>query len=187
MTRPAFLVPLLGAAAIATVALQVRWLRGAAEERSRAESRLAATVSMVREKERLEGERERVSASRRPEQDVIARVNSVLVGIGLDPSAFRGQQPEADARLPGAAGGEGLAYRRQSVRLSLAGLSPARLGRFLEAWRRDHPMWTPVRIDLQRRQGDGASEDAPGRYDATVVVAAIYIEPADVGGKAPEG
>lgn len=181
--RLGLVLPAMGVAVALLLALQLRGLAAAGARRAQAEALLAGTVSMVGERARLQAAREEVSAGRRPEQDVIARVNAALGRAGVDPGAFRGQQPEADARLPRPAAGDGPLLRRQSVRLSLASLTPSQLGRFLEAWRSDHPMWSPVRIDLVRRQGDGKSgeDDPPGRYDATVVVAAIYIDAVDGG------
>lgn len=172
--RPGLALVLLGAVLALLLVLQGRALAGASERRARAESLLASTLELVREKALLEARREEVSAGRRPDQDVIARVNATLSSVGLDPGVFRGQQPEADAKLPKGSGGSDLEFRRQSVRLSLASLSPSQIGRFLAEWRARHAMWTPVRIDLSRRQGE--RNDAPGRYDATIVVAAVYLE-----------
>jgi len=177
---PILLGVVVAAAALAIV-MNVGAHRAAAARRDGAERRLAVTVAAVRELAELRSREETVAAGRRPERDIIARVNATLDAAGLDRALFRNQIPEADAAVPGPAGA--VPRRRQAVRLAIGPVTAAQLGAFLAEWRSAHPAWTPIAVDLTHR-GDataragrvGAAHRDGGVYDATVVIAAIYAE-----------
>ena len=85
-------------------------------------------------------------------------------GIPLD--RFDGLAPESDSALPGAG-----TYRRQSVRMTLSGLSVPKLGAFLAQWSDSQHLWTPTRIELARAR----NHNGPARYDVNIVIGATYI------------
>ncbi len=113
---------------------------------------------------------ERVAEDKRPEQDVIARVNACLARADIPLERFGGVRPEADAAVAGSAD-SARAYRRQSVRISLNRMTVAQVGAFLAAWHATQPLWTPTRIEL----GHGRDKADLDSYDASVLVAATYL------------
>lgn len=118
----------------------------------------------------LRGVQERIAEHKRPEQDVIARVSAALAQAGIAPEHFGGLRPESDAALTGT-GHTGIAYRRQSVRVSLNDLSIAQLGAFLSQWSATQRLWTPTRIELTHARSRRGSD----RYDATILITATYL------------
>ncbi|MEE8154273.1 MAG: hypothetical protein V3T53_04860 [Phycisphaerales bacterium] len=118
----------------------------------------------------LRGEQERIAEHKRPEQDVIARVSAALAQAGIAAKHFGGLRPESDAALAGT-GHTGIAYRRQSVRVSLNDLSITQLGAFLSRWSATQRLWTPTRIELTHARSRQGSD----RYDATILITATYL------------
>ncbi len=106
-----------------------------------------------------------VAEQKRPEQDVIARVNAVLSEAGLGEHHFGGLRPESDSALPGSA------CRRQTLRITLRQLGLPELGAFLERWAASQELWTPTRVELLRAQ----TQADPGRYDVSILITATYI------------
>ena len=118
----------------------------------------------------LRGTKQRIAEHKRPEQDVIARVSAALAQAGIAAEHFGGLRPESDAALAGT-GHTGVAYRRQSVRVSLNDLSIAQLGAFLSEWSATQRLWTPTRIELTHAR----SREGADRYDATILITATYL------------
>lgn len=115
-----------------------------------------------------------VSVGRRPDGDLIARVQRALSDAGLPVTACSGIQPRADQSRPGAG------VRVQTVVTTLRGLLPAEFGAWLAAWRAGDQTW---RLDdLQFTRAGGTSRPTPvaqgegNRYDVTLVLAAPYVE-----------
>ncbi len=113
----------------------------------------------------LRESRQTVAEQKRPEQDVIARVNAVLAEAGLGERHFGGLRPESDSALPGSA------CRRQTLRIALRQLGLPELGAFLERWAASQELWTPVRVELSHVR----TEAREGRYDVVLLVAATYL------------
>ncbi len=159
---------LLGAATLAAVA-SVLWSAGRLS-RARAHDR-SAVSSLERVAHdagrvlALRASRQTVAEQKRPEQDVIARVNAVLSEAGLAERHFGGLRPESDSAVPGSA------HRRQTLRITLRQLGLAELGAFLERWAASQELWTPTRLELSRAQ----TQADPGRYDVSILIAATYI------------
>ena len=118
----------------------------------------------------LRGAKQRIAEHKRPEQDVIARVSAALAEAGIAAKHFGGLRPESDAALAGS-GHTPIAYRRQSVRVSLNDLSIAQLGAFLFEWSATQRLWTPTRIELTHARSRQGSD----RYDATILITATYL------------
>lgn len=129
--------------------------------------RIAGSAQRIVE---LRGAQERIAEHKRPEQDVIARVSAALAQAGIAAEHFGGLRPESDAALAGT-GPSGVAYRRQSVRVSLNDLSIAQLGAFLAQWSATQRLWTPTRIELTHARSSRGSD----RYDATILITATYL------------
>lgn len=160
---PAALAIAVGASArhLETLRSRVHWARAS----------LAGTVETTQAVLDLRAKQQRIAEQKRPERDVIARVNAALTEAGISSDRFEGVRPESDSALPGSAGGDASAYRRQTVRLSLKRLSVGELGAFLGQWSVTQPIWTPTQIELLhvRDQRD------EGRYDVTILMTATYV------------
>ncbi len=114
---------------------------------------------------RLQSKQQRIAEHKRPEQDVIARVNATLAEAGIPPERFGGLRPESDAALPDST------YRRQSVRISLDELSIAQLGAFLGQWSQSQHLWTPTRLELSHTR-NRIDDD---RYNVVILITATYL------------
>ncbi len=113
----------------------------------------------------LRSKQQRIAEHKRPEQDVIARVNATLAEAGIPPERFGGLRPESDGALPDSA------YRRQSVRISLDDLSITDLGAFLSQWSRTQQLWTPTRLELSHAR----SKIDDDRYNVVILITATYL------------
>lgn len=124
--RGLFLALALPAPALA-LALPARRAAEAMARRDRAADSLERVRAQAHRVLELRAARQRVAEQKRPEQDLIARVNATLAAAGLDPGRFGGVRPRSDAALAGLATGP-LEYRRQTVQLSLGRLRMEDLG-----------------------------------------------------------
>lgn len=118
-----------------------------------------------------------VSVGRRPDGDLIGRVQRALADAGLPVSACSGVQPRADQTRPGAG------VRVQTVVMTLRGLLPAEFAAWLAAWRAGDQTWRLDDVQLTRvpvTTGPGASvaRGDGNRYDVALVLAAPYVEEA---------
>ncbi len=152
------------------LAISANRVAGARSELTAARSSLVRIADSAQHIVDLRGEQERIAEHKRPEQDVIARVNTTLAETGIPPEHFGGLRPESDAALAGS-GHTPIAYRRQSVRVSLNDLSIAQLGAFLSQWSATQQLWTPTRIELTHARSRQSSD----RYDATILITATYL------------
>lgn len=122
---------------------------------------------------RLRAAEERIAPGKRPEQDVIARVNATLADAGLPLSTFGGQAPESDAAIDNrSAAGDSSRYRRQAVRLTLRELTVPQLGGFLTRWRATQPAWVPTRLELTHARSTPDS----ARFDVSLLITCVYLE-----------
>ncbi len=175
--RRVFVVAALLAAVTLPVAASARRLGGARTELAAARlslERVAGTSQRIAE---LGARQQRIADRKRPEQDVIARVNAVLTEAGIPLGRFGGLRPESDAALvvgsrasPGIGQGA-VAYRRQSVRITLNRLAIPELGAFVSEWAASRQPWTPTQIELSHVRGTAN----PGRYNASLVITATYV------------
>ncbi len=138
------------------------------EARMQRDAALTAQQRIIDEAQkiiRLQSKQQRIAEHKRPEQDVIARVNTTLTEAGIPPERFGGLRPESDAALPDSA------YRRQSVRISLNELSITQLGAFLDQWSQSQQLWTPARLELSHAR----SKLDDDRYDVVILITATYL------------
>ena len=164
--RPVLVVALLLAALTASVFVSARRLGGVWIHLQAARVSLMSTESDAQRILELRAKQQRIAEHKRPQQDVIARVNTVLAEAGISLDRFGGLLPESDSALPGAG-----TYRRQSVRMTLNGLTIPKLGAFLAQWADSQHLWTPTRIELTRAR----NHNDPARYDVNIVIGATYI------------
>ncbi|MCH8151421.1 MAG: hypothetical protein IH830_03495 [Planctomycetes bacterium] len=164
--RPVLVVALLLAALTLPVFGSARRLGGVRTHLQAARVSLIRTESDAQRILELRAKQQRIAEHKRPQQDVIARVNTVLAESGIPLDRFGGLVPESDSALPGAG-----TYRRQSVRMTLNGLTIPRLGAFLAQWSDSQHLWTPTRIELARAR----NHNDPARYDVNIVIGATYI------------
>lgn len=124
----------------------------------------AETVLDLRSREQIVAER------KRPEQDVISRINAILDESGIPSNRFAGLNSEAETAVNSASKSP---LRRQSVRVTFNDLSISEIGEFLDRWNTTQPLWIPARIELTHDRG-GDANDA-GRYTMIIVLSATYI------------
>lgn len=116
-----------------------------------------------------------VSVGRRPDGDLIGRVQRALSDAGLPVSACSGVQPRADQTRPGAG------VRVQTVVMTLRGLLPAEFAAWLAAWRAGDQTWRLDDVQLTRvpvptGPGGSVARSDGNRYDVALVLAAPYVE-----------
>lgn len=166
---------LMTVVAVMSIAIFMSRLASADRARDAAMAQLLEVRRDAQEVIDLRAASQRVNARERPAQDVIAMVNAAMAEAGIPNAQFKGLSPEADVALAPRNGPNvtPAGYRRQSLRLSLAGLSVADLGRFLAAWRQSQQIWTVTRLELtHQRSPEPVGGDA---YDVTIILAATYI------------
>ncbi len=136
--------------------------------------RLAATTRDAEELVRLRAGSQAVSLGPRPSEDAFAEIRRVLTVAGVPSSRLRSVQPAGERALR--SGSLEVQHREQSVRLTLEPVSLAEVGAFLTNWREASPQWAPSTIELASRS---RSNEAEGRYTATITLSALYAEQAD--------
>lgn len=137
-----------------------------------ARSAIERDLTMV---QKLRAQVRGVSVGRRPDGDLITRVQRALSDAGIPVNACSGVQPRADQTRPGAG------VRVQTVVMTLRNLLPSEFGAWLAAWRAGDQTWRLDDVQLTRvsvptaasgvvARGDG------NRYDVALVLAAPYVE-----------
>ncbi len=180
LLRPQFILMVALAVGMLCVMLAARSAAIARERCVAATSACEDTLAMAEEIIALRRKQERVSLQARPAQDVIARVNAALAEIGLPSDRFQSLTPESDAPLATglsaatSASSFASSIRRQSLRLTLTGLTPAEVGMFLRAWSIHQHIWTPSRIELLHERSDKDADEA-NIYTVNLLLSALYI------------
>ncbi|MHC4414368.1 MAG: hypothetical protein ACYS0G_03695 [Planctomycetota bacterium] len=169
--RAPILLALLAVLLILSVVLAARRQANAHTQLRSTQASLARVAEDARRVVELRQEQRYVADRKRPEQDVIARVNATLAEAGIPLDRFSGQRPASDSALPSTGPGGGPLYRRQTVQISLRELTVPDLGAFLGAWSASQDLWTPTQIELThvRRETD------PARYNAMIAISATYL------------
>jgi hypothetical protein len=170
--RPSVILLLVGAAALLVIMLGVRRMHAAGQHLTAAQAMLNQTARDVQRVADLRGKHERIAERKRPEQDVIARVNTVLAEVGIPSNRFGGLRPASDTTLGSPSAANAVQYRQQSVQVTLTELSVGQLGDFLQKWTATQPLWVPTRIELTHaRQSDGSDK----AYAAQIQLSATYV------------
>jgi len=150
-----------------------RQLHRASRELELARSRVQQTVTMARHVMELRSTQQTVAERKRPEQDVIARVNECLAACGIPSDRFGGLRPEADSAVgnqgPGTSANSRL--RRQSVLVMLNDLTVAEIGELLTYWQSHQPLWTTARLELLHSRDQAMSD----YYSLNLLVSATYV------------
>lgn len=170
MVRPTILLLVLGSILGIGVSLSAKRLADARARLDGAQSSLAQTRGDINRVLELRAKRQTIAEQKRPDQDIIARVNAVLAEVGIPSDRFDGLRPESDAALP-RSGDSQSSYRRQSVRVTLNDLSVTQVGEFLSRWSASQPLWIPTRIELTHAR----SNSAEGRYTLNILLSAMYV------------
>src|SRR5262245_3941957 len=151
MPRPLLMLAVLAGILALPIAISANRLVGARSQLATAQASLVQASGDARRILELRAKQETIAEHTRPDQDVIARVNSVLAETGIPQVHFGGLRPESDSALPttGGPGGGPSPYRRQSVRVTFNEITVSQLGGFLGAWEAAQPLWAPSRIELK--------------------------------------
>ena len=167
--RSPILVALVTVVLVLPLVAGARHLTGAREQLRSVQTSLSRTVADVNRVLALRGREQRVAEQKRPDQDVIARVNAALAGAEIPTSRFSGLRPHSDSPLPGA--DRDLAYRRQTVNVRLRQLTIAELGAFLETWTDTQDLWTATTLELSHVRNTAD----PARFDISILLSATYV------------
>ena len=129
----------------------------------------------VTQVQRLRAEVRGVSLGRRPDGDLITRIQRALSDAGIPVAACTGVQPRADQVRAG--GG----IRVQTVLMTLRGLTPAEFGAWLAAWRAGDQTWRLDDVQFTRAAASVVAAPAiavgdSNRYDIAIVLAAPFVE-----------
>lgn len=173
MTRRRLLtVAVCLALAMFTVLMGGRRLVCAKRDLVQAGAQLTATGRIAQEIVELRSGEQYVAHYKRPQQDVIALVHSVLASSGLSATCFEGLSNESDAVADPSSPGRSN-YRRQSVRLRFRALAPSEIGDLLAEWEDQQKLWVPTQIDLTHSRGTDA--DQPNQYDVSLLITSLYV------------
>jgi hypothetical protein len=166
-------VVLLSLAILAVLALPIvisaKRLTAANHQWQKTHNELTSARSSVARVLELRSRQQTVAEQKRPDQDVIARINAVLAEAGIPTSSLAGVTPESDTEL---AGGKS-SLRCQSVRISLKELTVEQIGDLLAYWTERQPLWIPTRIELVHVKS--ADEQHAGLYAMNVLLSATYV------------
>jgi len=130
-------------------------------------------TSVNQELQRLLDLRARIQApvrGRRPQDDLVSRVQQALTAAGLPVTACSGVQPRADQSANG--------MRIQTVQLRLQGLRPAEFGAWLAAWKAADQPWRLSEMQMVHSTAAGAAGTPldNNRFDLTLVLTVPYLE-----------
>ncbi len=164
------LVALVMAVGVLGLVISTGRLAESRAELSSLEESLGRAVHDAQRVIELRQREQRVAENKRPQQDVIARVNDTLAEAGIPQARFAGLRPQSDTALPGT-GQRGPLYRRQVVQISVWQLTIGQLGSFLGAWRASQELWTPTRIELTHVRGPAS----PAHYNLAMLISTTYV------------
>lgn len=169
--RPSIILTLLIALLGIPVMVSAQRLNSARSKLQTTQESLAQTTSDSQRIVELRAKQQTIAEQKKPDQDIIARINAVLAECGIPTGRFEGLRPESDAALP-TTGQSPALYRRQSVRVALNELTVPQIGEFLSRWSASQPMWVATRIELTHVRGNDNDE---GRYNLNVLLSATYV------------
>jgi hypothetical protein len=162
----------LGVAILAVLALPIvisaKRLTAANHQWQKTHNELASAGHSAARVMELRSQQQTVAEQKRPDQDVIARINAVLAEAGIPTSSLAGVTPESDTELAG-----GKFLRCQSIRISLKELTVQQIGDLLAYWTERQPLWVPTRIELVHVKT--ADEQHAGLYAMNVLLSATYV------------
>ncbi|MCB9844654.1 MAG: hypothetical protein H6811_01525 [Phycisphaeraceae bacterium] len=143
-TRTLLLWTLVGLAV--AVGMLVLWTREARSRRGL--HLLQATLDSVErdthELELLRARKDHIGVGQRPREDLLAAINSGLGTLGVSGRTLMSLQPDS----AGAPRDDAPGLRWECMRATFEPITLPDLGRFLEVWRRDQPLWAVSRIQL---------------------------------------
>lgn len=168
--RPPILAALLAAAGLLIITLGVNRLSAARQRSQAAIASLEALRGQADELLRLRSEREVIAWRPRPTADVLALVNTALIEAGIPTDRLKGIGEGGDAPLSGA-GGNQPPLRRQSLVISLEGLTPSQIGLFLAQWELAAEQWSSERLEITHRRDPNQAD----LYDLRVHISAVYL------------
>lgn len=161
---------LLAAAGLLIVTVSAGRLSAARQRGQAAMTSLKALHVQADELLRLRSQREVIAWKPRPTADVLALVNAALMDAGVPTARLKGIGEGGDAPLSGA-GENQPPLRRQSLVISLEGLTPAQIGLFLAQWERAAEQWSAERLEITHRR-DPTQADL---YDLRLHISAVYL------------
>ena len=176
------LLSIVAALSALMITLCASRLRTASAEVASARRALEQTTRDAQSIIELRHRSQTIETRQRPTQDIIAQVNAALAEVGIPSSHLRSLTPEAETSAA-QAGESGLSSRlpllKQSVRVTLAGLSPQQIGAFLVHWRSAQHIWIADRLEIVRDRSSRSEEEerslAGNRYETTIVMTALYV------------
>lgn len=168
--HPLLLAALGAAAALLIIAVQIQRLSAARQRHEGALATLAQLERDAGEVMQLRARREVIAWRQRPTTDVLALVNAALIEAGIPTNRLQGIGEGADTPL-GNSAADAPALRRQSMAVSLEGLTPSQIGMLLEKWQLAQDQWTAERLELTHRR-DAKQADL---YDLRLHISAVYL------------
>jgi len=140
-----------------------------------ATAHMDTVLHQVQRLQTLRARTQLVGHGRRPDGDLITRVQKALAQAGLPLSACSGVQPHAN-QVVGSTG-----MRVQTVQVTLHSLRPDELGNWMSAWSaRDQP-WSISQLQLAHAPGAptagaGSTSLDSNRFDVSILLSAPYVE-----------
>ena len=165
---------LLVAVLLTPIAVSLRRTQLAAVELSAAHTQLASVQRDAARILDLRSRRQQVEDRYRPQQNLNDRLLTAMGAAGIPATHLTAVTPEGDRPVADPRGGA-TPYHRQSIRVTLDGLTVSRLGDLLIVWHDTEPLWTPTRIDLVhgRTARRGADDET---YSVTLILTATYVD-----------
>ena len=115
----------------------------------------------------------------RAEQDLLVRLNAVLVSTGVDRSAI------SDIRIEEPRSLQNSGHWSQHAEAVLAGVSPSSIAEFLAAWTNEEPLWTVTSVRLDHAAQNNRSRNTAAldeRYRAVVRFENTFLKVAPTNG-----
>ncbi len=161
-----------GAAAILVVCFCVLRINSAQIEMTQAEKTHQQVERDIKRLAQAQAAMSGMSEKRLSDSDLISRAQQALSQAGLPIQACSGVQPRPDSSASGSS------IRTQTVLMMLRGLTPADLGGWFAAWRKNEHAWQVAEVQMTRSansQGNAIAASDMNRYDISVVLAAHYL------------
>ncbi|MEM9167430.1 MAG: hypothetical protein AAGB48_10470 [Planctomycetota bacterium] len=163
---PAILLLLVGLQAVWAAG----WLRQHEDRLVREQQRLVQSRAAASELRSLRTNVQTDLVMQDQTESLLPSLREALVAADLPAGALQELRTESDRLISGER--SGIPVRRRVTLVSLSPLTPAELGRLLDACDPDIAPWLPLRIELKHRPREGA-----GRYGARLWLTADYLDP----------